>query len=354
MCTRLKTFHRVLATVLLLGGVTEAVAQDGAVQPAPPLVQNPSLPRGVPDRRGVYTFINENDLYAIKNSDRHYTNGVRLGWLSADDDVPEWAKELGDALPFLDPQARRRIGWAVGHNLYTPQDKTERELIRDDRPYAAFLYVGLALQSETESQLDTLELDVGVVGAAALGKPIQNNYHPLIGAKKAYGWNNQINNEPGFALVWERKWRLLDEQPPDTLGWDVIPHLSGSVGNVFTYAGAGATFRFGDDLMSDFGPPRIRPALPGSSSFRPRDSFGWYVFAGAEARAVVRDIFLDGNTFAHSHDISKKPLVGDFQAGFALLFERVRVTFTQIMRTKEFDGQDRPDFFGSISLSARF
>jgi lipid A 3-O-deacylase len=341
--------------VLLLGGLPVAWAQDDA--PAAPvgvLSQNPSLPRGVPDRRGVFTFINENDLYAINNSDRHYTNGVRIAWLSADDDVPEWGKELGDALPFLNPEARRRIGWSLGHNLYTPQDKKTRDLVRDDRPYAAFLYVGLALQSETESRLDTLELDVGVVGPAALGKPIQNNYHPLIGADRAYGWNHQIRNEPGVALVWERKWRLLADQPPDTLAWDVIPHLSGSVGNVFTYAGAGATFRFGDDLTSDFGPPRIRPALPGSSSFRPRDSFGWYLFAGAEGRAVVRDIFLDGNTFTDSHSVSKKPLVADVQAGFALMFERARVTFTQIMRTKEFEGQDRPDFFGSISISARF
>lgn len=342
--------------VLLLGNTGSLAADDdvGTIQPEPVLAQNPSVPRGVPDRRGVVTFINENDLYAIKNSDRHYTNGVRLAWLSADDDVPEWSKGLGDTLPFLNPEARRRIGWALGHNLYTPQDKKTRDLVRNDRPYAAFLYAGLALQSETESQLDTLELDVGVVGPAALGKPIQNNYHRLIGADNAYGWNHQLKNEPGVALAWERKWRLLQEQPPDTLGWDVIPHLTGSLGNVSTYAGAGATFRFGDDLISDFGPPRIRPALPGSSSYRPRDSFGWYLFAGAEGRAVIRDIFLDGNTFADSHNVDKKPLVADLQAGFTLMFERVRISYTQVMRTKEFDGQNRPDFFGSISLSARF
>ncbi|MBM3538258.1 MAG: lipid A deacylase LpxR family protein [Alphaproteobacteria bacterium] len=354
MCGRLKTFHSVLAMVLLLAGGGSPLADDGTIRPGPTLAQNPAVPRGVPDRRGVYTFINENDLYAIENSDRHYTNGVRLAWLSADDEVPEWGKQLGDALPFLNPEARRRIGWAIGHNLYTPQDKATRERVADDRPYAAFLYVGLALQSETETRLDTLELDIGVVGPAALGKPIQNNYHRLIGAKKAYGWSHQLKNEPGVALAWERKWRFLDEQPPDTLGWDVIPHLAGSIGNVSTYAGAGATFRFGDDLISDFGPPRIRPALPGSSSYRPRDSFGWYLFAGAEGRAVLRDVFLDGNTFTDSHSVSKKPLVADFQAGFALLFERFRLSYTQVMRTREFDGQDRPDFFGSVSISARF
>src|SRR5262245_46678349 len=98
-----------------------------------------------PDRRGVVTFVNENDLYAIDNSDRHYTNGVRLGWLSADDDVAEWAKALADELPFLDPTARRRMGVAVGHNLYTPENKASSEFIPSDRPYAAWLYTGFAL-----------------------------------------------------------------------------------------------------------------------------------------------------------------------------------------------------------------
>lgn len=338
-----------MATLLLVIAPHAGHADDARTTPAAPAADSTTRPLG-----GVWTFINENDLYSIKNQDRHYTNGVRLAWISDDNDVPEWSRFLPGLLPLLDPWARQRIGWAVGHNLYTPQDKSTRDYIPDDRPYAAWLYAGMALQSESDTRLDTLELDVGVVGPLALGKPIQNNYHPLIGAKKAYGWNNQIKNEPGIVLSGERKWRVMKELPVYDLGIDMIPHVAGSVGNIFTYAGAGATFRFGDDLTSDFGPPRIRPALPGSDTFKPRDTFGWYVFAGGEGRVVLRDIFLDGNTFTDSPNISKKPIVGDFQAGFALLFERFRVTFTQVLRTKEFDAQDRPDFFGSISLSARF
>ncbi len=346
---RFKTVRQAVAT-LLFSVIAHAGHAGDAITPAVP----PKEPADAKPTGGVWTFINENDLYSIKNRDRHYSNGVRLAWISDDNDVPEWSRGLPSFLPLLDPAVRQRIGWAVGHNLYTPQDKESRDYIPDDRPYAAWLYGGMALQSESDTRLDTIELDIGVIGPAALGKPIQNNYHPLVGAKKAYGWNNQLKNEPGIVLSGERKWRVMKELPVYDLGIDMIPHVSGSVGNIFTYAGAGATFRFGDDLKSDFGPPRIRPALPGSDAFKSRDTFGWYLFAGGEGRLVVRDIFLDGNTFTDSHNISKKPIVGDFQAGFALLFERFRVTFTQVMRTKEFDAQDRPDFFGSISLSARF
>jgi len=338
-----------MATLLLAVLPHVGHAEDATTPAAPEKPAEASKPLG-----GVWTFINENDLYSIKNQDRHYSNGVRFAWTSDDNDVPEWSRGLPAILPLLDPAARQRIGWAVGHNLYTPQDKTARDLIPDDRPYAAWLYGGMALQSESATRLDTIELDIGVLGPLALGKPIQNNYHPLIGSDKAYGWNNQLKNEPGIVLSGERKWRVMKELPIYDLGVDMIPHVAGSLGNVFTYAGAGATFRFGDDLTSDFGPPRIRPALPGSDTFKARDTFGWYIFAGGEARYVVRDIFLDGNTFADSHSVDKKPVVGDFQFGFALLFERFRVSFTQIMRTKEFETQDRPDFFGSVSLSARF
>ena len=94
--------------------------------------------------------------------------------------------------------------------------------------------------------------------------------------------------------------------------------------------------------------------MPGTASFRPEDSFAWYFFVGAEGRAVARDIFLDGNNFRESPSIDSKPWVTDFQAGLAVLFQRVRVSYTQIIRTPEFEGQQRPDFFGSLSLSARF
>ena len=314
-----------------------------ATTPAPPPV----------DGRGVLTIVTENDLFAAHNVDRHYTNGIRFSWLSADQDQWIRIKEFGGEWPLLDSSQNLRLGWALGHNLYTPENKRVSAPIFTDRPYAAWLYGGVSLQSESKTRLDTVELDLGMVGPSALGEPIQDGWHGLIGVDPAHGWDNQLKNEPGLALLFERKWRIGWEFPVGGLGVDVIPHIAGSIGNVFTYGATGAVFRFGDDLQDDFGPPRIRPALPGSGSFRARDSFGWYLFAGAEARAVARDIFLDGNTFARSQSVNKKPLVGDFQAGFALVFERVRVTYTQVMRTKEFEGQRANDFFGSLSLSMR-
>jgi hypothetical protein len=68
-------------------------------------------------------------------------------------------------------------------------------------------------------------------------------------------------------------------------------------------------------------------------------------------RAVLRDIFLDGNTFADSHSVDKKYFVADLAGGVAIYFEQFKLTWTQVLRTKEFDGQPDDHEFGSLSLT---
>jgi len=123
---------------------------------------------------------------------------------------------------------------------------------------------------------------------------------------------------------------------------------------VFTYANAGMMLRLGQRLPLDYGPPRIQPSLPGSGFFVPQDGFGWYLFAGVEGRAVARNIFLDGNTFRDSRSVDKEPLVGDLQFGIALTWRNVRLSYTHVLRTREFETQDEADNFGAFSLSVRF
>lgn len=121
-----------------------------------------------------------------------------------------------------------------------------------------------------------------------------------------------------------------------------------------TFAGAGTILRLGQGLDVDYGPPLIRPSLSGLAAVEKRPDLAWYVFAGIQGRAVARDIFLDGNTFASSHSVDKKLLVGDAQLGLAVIYRGVRLAVTQVYRTREFDGQRQADRFGAISLSANF
>ena len=70
--------------------------------------------------------------------------------------------------------------------------------------------------------------------------------------------------------------------------------------------------------------------------------------------SCAQEIRVNGNTFASSHSVDRIPLVADIQTGAAIVVHDVRLAFTHVFRTREFEGQRRADRYGAISLSARF
>jgi lipid A 3-O-deacylase len=313
----------------------------------------------------------ENDYFSPDNRDRHYTNGLRFDWLPSAS-VPgdeSWFEQAAMAIPFVgNTDSEGRIGWSFGQSIFTPQNKVAYTPQLNDRPYAGWLYAGLTLikvpvpdphDDSRIDEMDTLEVDLGVVGRAALGQQVQESFHQFAFANDATnGWKNQLKSEPGLLISYDHKWRALAQTSFLGLGADITPSVGFDLGNVQIDADVGGMIRIGGDLPTDYGPPRIRPGLSGSDFFLSDTdtdrSFGWYFFAGAEGRAVAHDIFLDGNTFATSQSIPKKALVADFQAGVAIIVAGVRVTATEVIRTREFVGQNSNDEFGSISASFNF
>jgi hypothetical protein len=305
-----------------------------------------------PDRGGILTFQFENDLFS--NKDGHFTHGTRIAWMSPEDSVPEWVRDAAGHVPLFDARASKRIVWSLGQSMYTPEDIGRADPDPNDRPYGGWTYIGIGLVSVDDAQLDNLELNIGMVGPASGAGAVHRAWHDAFGFKEPKGWDHQIGNEPGINLIYDRKWRNFHRFDLIGLEVDATPNAGVALGNVFTHAQAGLTVRLGQDLPADYGPPRIRPSLPGSDYFMPEKAFGWYLFAGVTGRAVARDIFLDGNTFADSPSVDKRPFVGDFQMGFAVTVGDVRLAYTHILRTREFEGQGESDQFGSLSVSARF
>ena len=319
---------------------------------------------------GTLSIEAENDYFSPDNRDRHYTNGLRLDWLPSPSAPGEedWFERTAEAIPLGADDSIGRIGWSLGQSLFTPQNKKAYRPIPNDRPYAGWLYAGLTLIKAPKpdptikssvTDLDTLELDLGVVGRAALGQFVQNTFHDTLFANEhVNGWHNQLKSEPGILISYDHKWRALAQTDFWGLGADLTPNIGFDLGNVMIDAAAGGMIRIGRDLPSDYGPPRIRPGLSGSNFFLSDadtgHNFGWYVFAGAEGRAVAHNIFLDGNTFATSQNVPKKTLVADFQAGVAVIITGVRLTATEVIRTQEFYGQHGNDQFGAISASFNF
>jgi hypothetical protein len=245
--------------------------------------------------------------------------------------------------------------------MYVPRNTETTAPQPDDRPYAGWTYISLALHAKTATQLDSFETSLGIVGPSSKAEETQNNYHNLMGFERVKGWRNQIHDEPGLMLSWQRTLRAKRVDLGRDVAWDVLPHARVTVGNVLTHAAAGFETRLGYRLPWDFGTSLIQPgggvsapADPDDPRLRQDMSFGLHIFAGAEGRAVARNIFLDGNTWEKSPHVSKKYFVADLMAGVGLVLGRAKLTYTHVYRTEEFDGQKSPQMFGSVNLAVTF
>lgn len=309
-------------------------------------------PTGQPD---AFTLQVENDLFG-DGSDGHYTQGMRVSWLPSPDKVPDWVRDGALLVPGIDAKDRLTFVFAVGQNMYTPEDIELSTPDPTDRPYAGWLYatLGVAVEDAQSNLLHNLALDLGVVGPLSLAGPTQKIWHKLIDTRTPRGWDHQLKNEPGLVLTYEARMRQSLTTTVEGIQVDVTPKAGVALGNVFTYGAVGASLRVGQNLDLDYGPPFIRPSLPGAGLVKRRDEWGWYLFAGIEGRAVARNIFLDGNTFADSPSVERIPFIGDLQFGIAATMGSVRLSFTQILRTKEFEGQRGGDHYGSIALTYLF
>ncbi|MBI2511759.1 MAG: lipid A deacylase LpxR family protein [Opitutae bacterium] len=309
---------------------------------------------------GSWTLVTENDKY-FAGTDRHYTNGFKFIWLGETTlhRSREFLKRVANTIPTLrgiEAQQRYKVGLALGQEIFTPTDIATPTLLPNDRPYAGWLYASMMAQAQERdgSLLRVVEVSLGVVGPSALGEAAQNGWHDVIHVPHAEGWANQLHDEPGLMLSWERRYRLYTiTVGPDHI-LDVIGRARLTLGNVHTHLATGFMVRAGWNLPHDFGTDLIRPAGGGMANAGRARTFGAYTYLSAEGRAVARNIFLDGNTWRSSHSVSKLPFMGDVSAGFVLAWPRFQLTYTQDYRSKEFRTQQHRDVFGSIALTTYY
>lgn len=303
----------------------------------------------------------ENDLF--NGTDSNYTNGVKYSLISPDlsthatrGRIPRKVMEWIHKVPFIrdsGPEYTHKAELSFGQNMYTPADISRSDLIKEDRPYAGWSYFGLAYHRKTEfvenlDFLDSVEVQMGIVGPQSYAEETQTLVHELRDIDTAKGWDHQLKNEPGLLVAFERKW-LFYTNSKRLLSVDAVVHAGGALGNVSTYFNTGAELRYGLNLPRNFGVSLIRPA--GSTRFTPSKKPSLYLFGAVNGKYVLRDIFLDGNTFTDSHSIDKEDFVADFAGGITLSFNSLMLTLTHVTRTKEFVGQEDSHNFGSITLS---
>jgi len=294
----------------------------------------------------VFNLNEENDKYVSPSTDKHYTQGLHLTLMWPDEQVPWLSRPLSWMPTFGVSNAISKYGFTFGQNIYTPENIDSSQLQTNDRPYAGWLYLGWIRENRglicgRIPTLDHWEADLGVTGPDSLADSTQFWFHGLVNIHEPEGWNHQINTEPGIALRFHRSCMVWQTDPNEVLQAQLIPGFGANLGNIDISATLGAIVRVGHNIPSDFG----KTIVP---------QWGWYVFAGAEANAVARNEFLDGNVFSSSHSVAKEPAFVHVRAGVVAELKRIEISYTYNYLTPQFEKQDKYDAYASMDFTYRF
>jgi lipid A 3-O-deacylase len=299
----------------------------------------------------------DNDV--LTGTDHEYTSGVQVGATSAtferSDDAPlppslRWAN---DTLRWLQPKgfAENDVAWSIGQRIYTPDDNSLEQPDPRDRPYAGLLFADLTYSGRDRRSMRSTSIDVGIVGPSALAEQTQRLFHRAFRNNEFRGWDHQINDEPVFRILHERFHRW-DVKPARKFA-DFTSHHGGSIGTLTTFANAGAELRIGKNLPDNFGtattlsygqttPPAHWAGSPSGPSI--------HGFVAVDARAVLHDVTLDGNTWRDSASVDREPFSAELALGVAVDWRQWQATLGATYRTKEYETQAREATFGTFTF----
>jgi len=311
-------------------------------------------------RGGRLAVTEENDVFNLGDglqTDRDYTQGGAAALTLSAEDTPAWARDAAAAIPLFRKDAEVHLAVLLGQEIYNPAAIYTPRFLPGDRPYAGWLYGGLALQGRAldgdearrRDRLDTLEADLGVVGPASLAEPAQNFFHHAFDIEEARGWDHALGNEPAFQAAGERRWRALRGDLGGGLGAEAIPLVRARAGTVHLDGAAGALGRVGWNLPRDFGPMTVDGT--GLAKDAPRPAPWVYLHGGGEARGVVHDLFLEGGTFRRGHSVTATDLVHDATLGLAAGWGAFSASFSQTWRSPEFREDRRFHRFSTILVA---
>jgi hypothetical protein len=242
-----------------------------------------------------FQVTSDNDAYnfwipfAVR-PDYEYSNGLRLaaelegapGWTGLAKDLAPCAREGSEAAPADAEAGCVSTTFEFGQRLYMPRNDSY-VAVAGQRPYAGWLFAAATGRVVQGPVRHTYGIEVGVTGEPSLGRAVMESYHELTGFRDVVGWRHQLGFEPGVVLRYGAE-RRAELRAGDGRIAEVVADAGATLGNVHMGAQAGVRARLGYDLRH----PWAAHAQKGTSV---------YVSATASGHAVLRNLFLDGNTF---------------------------------------------------------
>lgn len=269
---------------------------------------------------GQVSIMAENDVTV--HTDHYFTHGTRIQYTGDDN-----------------------LGYSIGQNMYTPDDKEATELVPDDRPYAGYLYGSVFNTWDLDDESEVfVEGQLGVVGPSSYAEQTQKFIHEITGSYVPQGWDNQIPNHVTALVIgrytyhiWENRYFAVD------------PFAGAQVGNLAGCLSGGFNVYAGYNLPKTRNQNRVIPfkAVRGAkASWSPYA----YAYAGIEPKVMLYNMLLDDPRFT----IHPNSSVYDRNLGFVVGCRHFELAFTFCLRSKEFEEQPEPERFGAAKISVNF
>lgn len=285
-------------------------------------------------------ILTENDLYVSTKRDRYYTNGLFLNYRYL-------ARNKSDKLE------KRIFEWQIAQEMYTPYRPTVERVSLHDRPFAAYLYASLGVQSVyKKKRILTTTLQVGTIGSNALGEELQDLIHGIYGFKDVTGWPLQISN--AFGLNFNAEYiHFITKSETD--GFDLSWANKGRIGTVYTDISSGVIARFGFlPLSSVLNSIAFGTHLNNENTNFTRQIESFF-FIKPMFRYAFYDATLQGSFLNDNSPVTKEliPFVFDIAIGIQFTANRFNFGYTFNYNTSKSEGlrYTYGNKYGSISLS---
>lgn len=288
------------------------------------------------------SFVNDNDLYASKERDQYYSNGMFLSYRY---------------LSKIDTKLLKKIyELQVGHEIYTPYKSTVLSPLEHDRPFAAHLFgsFGVTRVYESEQILKT-NLLLGVVGEDAMGRELQEFIHDIYNFRAPIGWRYQIRNM--LSLNVDATYISAIDTSKDEL-LDINFISKARIGTVFNNISTG--------LMGRIGFKKLQP-IANSIAFNTNlnnDTSGFvrmvesFLYYQIELSAIAYDATSQGSLFNDESPITFTPnfLRFDAEVGYRFTANRWNFGYAVHYRTNESPQvrNNRGHFYGRVFLALGF
>lgn len=274
--------------------------------------------------RWQVSIVFDNDIF--DNRDYYYTNGFRIDLVA----------------PILDRSPLKHIligskkaqielnGFSFRQNMYTPTNPDVEEILVGDRPFSAYLTIGIFRETFNLRRRIHIksELNIGIIGSSALGREVQAQIHEI----EPVGWPNQIHND--FVLDYNiRISKGIVSMP--IIEFNVVGKAN--IGTLYNKIGGGLDMRFGHFM------PVYRGPLSVFEFINPGARLQYWMFLRGEVDVIGYDATMQGGMFNQnspyvisSSDINR--LVFQSSIGFAVYYNNIGIEYEHFYQTPEFNG----------------